>query len=127
MKNTKQTINHNPLDFLSIEIRLTRQNHHKLTPREVDEFVEDTLNRFRKSLTELSGLKQDYQSFCEGEHGCMNLSLSRQTPIYGISPSQDGTILQDDGNDLQGSCNPLQSHKTKNRHKYKSVAFQRVV
>lgn len=91
-------VNTNPIDSLSIQIRVSRKGHFQLSPQEVDKYVEEVSRRFRKALKEPLGLKRHFQLFCEGARGRNQLNLDYQTPIRGTSTSQDDMLQQDDGN-----------------------------
>jgi hypothetical protein len=80
-----KTKNPNPLATVGLDIRLVRSGHCKLSPQEVEKFVEDTLRHFLMSLKAPAGVKHDFEKFCEGAPLCKTLKMDRRTPICGIS------------------------------------------
>lgn len=110
-----KTNNPNPSATLGLNIHLVRDGHCKLSPQEVEMFVEDTLRRFLLSLKAPAGVKQDFEKFCEGAPLSKNLKMDRRAPICGISSVPDDTHLQDDDNDLPKAGNPSRFPQMKNQ------------
>jgi hypothetical protein len=100
---------------LGLDIRLFRDGQCKLSPQEVEKFVEDTLRHFLVSLKAPAGVKHDFEKFCEGAPLCKTLKMDRSAPIYGISSDPSDRHQPGDDNGQPKTGNPSRFPQMKNQ------------